>query len=90
MKTALALVAAAAGTALANAPEPSYVTTRPPASTFEPSVSSILAAQATVVPTSPTSDVKGRGFDRIVQVWLENTDFQVCRRAPASQPTDQS
>jgi acid phosphatase len=46
---------------------------RPAFSTIEPSLASIVAAEATVVPLSPTSNVGGKAFDRIVQIWLENT-----------------
>lgn len=35
----------------------------------------VAAAAATAVTNSPTSDVKGKVFDRFVVVWLENTDF---------------
>ncbi|AEO70364.1 uncharacterized protein THITE_122814 [Thermothielavioides terrestris NRRL 8126] len=51
------------------------LTTRPPESTIEPSLSSIYAAQATAVPLSPVSNVAGKAFDRIIQIWLENTDY---------------
>jgi len=44
-------------------------------STIQPSPSEIKAAQATIVPLSPTSDVKGVVFNRIIQIWLENTDY---------------
>ncbi|KAH1275355.1 hypothetical protein KXX33_006545 [Aspergillus fumigatus] len=40
-----------------------------------PSLSEIEAAQATVLPHSPVSNVKGLAFDRFVNIWLENTDF---------------
>lgn len=62
---------------LASTSEPGYATARPPASTILPSVSSIWAAKATVLPSFPTSNVEGAAFDRIVQIWLENTDFEV-------------
>lgn len=39
----------------------------------EPSAAQIAADRATVVPLSPTSDVKGLAFDRFIQIWLENT-----------------
>ncbi|KAK3350058.1 phosphoesterase family-domain-containing protein [Lasiosphaeria hispida] len=54
---------------------PPIVTLRPPMSTMQPSLASIYAAQETVQPSSPTSNVKGAAFDRIVQIWLENMDF---------------
>lgn len=46
---------------------------KPPFSTIEPTASSILAAAPSATPLSPTSNVKGQAFDRIVQIWLENT-----------------
>jgi hypothetical protein len=69
---ALALV----GSNVAFAATTSYAT-RPPVSTIQPALSSIYAAQATAVPLSPVSNVKGAAFDRIVQIWLENTVRQV-------------
>lgn len=48
---------------------------RPPLSTLEPSLSQIVASEATAVPLSPVSNVGGKAFDRIVQIWLENTDY---------------
>ena len=47
--------------------------TRPTASLIEPTLTSILAVQATATSLSPVSNVKGAGFDRFVQIWLENT-----------------
>lgn len=46
---------------------------RPAESTIEPAATAISASAASSTPLSPTSDVKGKGFDRIVQIWLENT-----------------
>lgn len=43
------------------------------ATTSEPSLPDIEAAQATTKPSSPTSNVPGLAFDRYIQVWLENT-----------------
>lgn len=59
--------------------EPEHFTKRPPQSTVEPTQSSIYAAQATAVPQSPVSNVGGKAFDRIIQIWLENTDYNVSR-----------
>lgn len=42
------------------------------ATVSEPSLSQIKKAQATTLPESPTSNVKGLAFDRFYQVWLEN------------------
>jgi acid phosphatase len=65
--------------------EPSFTTTRPPMSTIQPSPASIAAAQFTVKPSSPTSNVSGVAFDRIVQIWLENTAFDVSLADPNMQ-----
>lgn len=35
----------------------------------------VAAAAATAVTSSPTSNVKGKAFDRFAVVWLENTDY---------------
>ncbi|RHZ47000.1 uncharacterized protein CDV56_103846 [Aspergillus thermomutatus] len=40
-----------------------------------PSLVEIEAAQATVQPYSPVSNVRGLAFNRFVNIWLENTDF---------------
>jgi acid phosphatase len=39
--------------------------------------SDVLAAQATAKTSSPTSNVKGKAFDRFVVIWLENTDYDL-------------
>jgi hypothetical protein len=52
--------------------------TKPPFSTIQPALTDIRAAQATVMPVSPISNVQGKAFNRIVQIWLENTVGQVC------------
>lgn len=36
---------------------------------------SVYAAQATAKTLSPTSHVKGAAFDRWVEIWFENTDY---------------
>ncbi|KAI1171116.1 phosphoesterase family-domain-containing protein [Nemania sp. FL0916] len=38
---------------------------------------SIAAAQATALTLSPTSSVKGKTFDRFVQIFLENQDYDI-------------
>lgn len=38
-------------------------------------IAEVAAAAATAKTSSPTSDVKGKVFDRFVVVWLENTDY---------------
>jgi hypothetical protein len=48
-------------------------TSRPAFSTIEPSLTQIEAASATATPLSPTSNVQGKAFNRIIQIWLENT-----------------
>ncbi|KAL2126535.1 hypothetical protein VTI74DRAFT_745 [Chaetomium olivicolor] len=65
--------------------EPSPVTKRPPFSTVEPNLSSIYAAQATTAPQSPVSNVPGKAFDRIIQIWLENTDYNASAADPNMQ-----
>ncbi|KAL4867614.1 hypothetical protein BDV12DRAFT_171016 [Aspergillus spectabilis] len=42
-----------------------------------PSAAEIEAARATVQPYSPVSNVKGKSFQRFVNIWLENTDYDV-------------
>lgn len=37
----------------------------------------VAAAKATAPTLSPTSYVRGKTFDRFVQIWLENTDFDM-------------
>lgn len=51
------------------------------ATTSEPSLSQIQQAAATVVPSSPTSNVNGVAFKQFYQVWLEN----IVRRLPNRQ-----
>ncbi|KAL2126071.1 hypothetical protein VTI74DRAFT_1757 [Chaetomium olivicolor] len=65
--------------------EPEPLTTRPPQSTVKPPLSSIYAAQATTVPQSAGSHVAGKAFDRIIQIWLENTDFDGAAADPNMQ-----
>jgi acid phosphatase len=38
------------------------------------STSAVLAAAATALTRSPTSNVKGKAFDKVAIFWLENTD----------------
>jgi acid phosphatase len=38
---------------------------------------SVAAARATARTLSPTSSVKGKTFDRFVNIFLENTDFDM-------------
>ncbi|KAJ5960654.1 Phosphoesterase [Penicillium vulpinum] len=41
-----------------------------------PTQDEVEAARATARPYSPVSNVKGLAFDRFVNIWLENTDFE--------------
>ncbi|KAH8157924.1 hypothetical protein CIB48_g10328 [Xylaria polymorpha] len=43
---------------------------------------SIAAARATALTLSPTSSVKGKTFDRFVQIFLENQDFSIAAGDP--------
>ncbi|PSR99200.1 acid phosphatase phoa [Coniella lustricola] len=63
----VALLAAAAGSASAQEYY-SYTAT---------ATASVYAAQATAKSSSPVSHVKGKAFDRFVQIWLENTDYDL-------------
>ncbi|KAK0617289.1 phosphoesterase family-domain-containing protein [Immersiella caudata] len=86
MKPSLVLLAGAitahALTGTATQPYPTYENTRPPFSTIQPSLASIHAVAATIAPSSPTSHVEGKSFNRIVQIWLENVDFSRAARNP--------
>lgn len=72
MLTSIALTAALIGAGLDVAVAQTYPS-RAPESTLEPSLTQILATQATQAALSPVSNVQGVGFNRIVQIWLENT-----------------
>lgn len=63
----VALLAAAAGSASAQEYY-SYTAT---------ATASVYAAQATAKSASPVTHVKGKAFDRFVQIWLENTDYDL-------------
>ncbi|KAI1847526.1 hypothetical protein JX265_000776 [Neoarthrinium moseri] len=43
---------------------------------------SVAAAQATALTLSPTSNVAGKNFDRFVQIFLENQDFDIAAGDP--------
>ncbi|KAI0147202.1 acid phosphatase phoa [Xylariaceae sp. FL1272] len=43
---------------------------------------SVAAAAATALTYSPTSNVKGKAFDRYVVIWLENTDYDMAAGDP--------
>jgi acid phosphatase len=72
MLTSIALTVALIGAGVDVAVAVTYPS-RVPESTIEPTLTQILAAQATQATLSPVSNVQGVGFDRIVQIWLENT-----------------
>ncbi|KFY22253.1 hypothetical protein V491_02855, partial [Pseudogymnoascus sp. VKM F-3775] len=57
--------------------------TRPAESTIEPVATAISASAASATPVVLTSDVKGKSFDRIVQIWLENTDYALAANDPS-------
>jgi acid phosphatase len=65
MRAQLVGLLAAASTALA---QTQYTKT---------STADVYAAQATAKTLSPTSNVKGKAFDRLAIVWLENTDYEL-------------
>lgn len=54
------------------------------------STTDVYAAQATAKTSSPTSHVKGKAFDRLAIIWLENTDYDLalgdrtCATAPST------
>ena len=72
MFSSIVLALALSGSNVAFAATTSYAP-KPTFTTIQPALTSILATQATTVPLSPVSNVKGVAFDRIVQIWLENT-----------------
>ena len=41
------------------------------------STAAVAAAAATAKSSSPTSNVKGKVFDRLAIIWLENTDYDL-------------
>lgn len=41
------------------------------------STADVYAAQATAKSSSPVSHVKGKAFDRLAIIWLENTDYDL-------------
>lgn len=79
----LALLAAATSSAVA---QEYYSYTATP-------TAAVNAAQATAKTSSPTSHVKGKAFDRIAIIWLENTDYDLaigdrkCATAPSKNIT---
>ncbi len=69
---ALAVALVSAGIDVAVAQSPRAYPSRAPASIIEPTLTMILATQATAPALSPVSNVQGAGFNRFVQIWLEN------------------
>jgi acid phosphatase len=47
-----------------------------------PSTAEVEAAAATVQPESPTSNVHGLAFNRFVNIWFENTDYDKTETDP--------
>lgn len=47
-----------------------------------PTTAEVEAAAATIQPLSPTSNVKGVAFNRFVDIWFENTDFETTAADP--------
>lgn len=43
-----------------------------------PTAAEIAAAQASVKPYSPVSNVPGKVFNRFIDIWLENTVSNLC------------
>ncbi|KAI6375411.1 hypothetical protein MCOR25_002977 [Pyricularia grisea] len=78
MRLSIAAIALASllAPATATTGPPAVQSSRPAQTEISPSLKEILATQATANASSPTSDVKGVAFDRIIQIWLENTNFQ--------------
>jgi acid phosphatase len=77
MRSFIILALALGGSNVAFAATSTSYASRPTFSTIEPAVASIYATQATATPLSPVSNVKGAAFDRIIQIWLENTARQI-------------
>jgi len=53
-----------------------------PASPTASDPADVYAAQATALTLSPTSNVKGKAFDRYVSIWFENTDYDMAAADP--------
>jgi acid phosphatase len=82
MRSFIILALALGGSNVAFAATSTSYASRPTFSTIEPAVASIYATQATATPLSPVSNVKGAAFDRIIQIWLENTDYSKAAADP--------
>ncbi|KAI9745889.1 MAG: hypothetical protein M1818_000570 [Claussenomyces sp. TS43310] len=55
---------------------------KPTQSTIEPSPTQVQSSEATATGISPVSNVQGLAFDRIIQIWLENTDYDLAASNP--------
>jgi len=73
MLASIILTAALVGASVDVAAAQSTYPSRAPQSTIEPTLTQIAAIKATQAALSPVSNVQGIGFDRFVQIWLENT-----------------
>lgn len=69
----LCLLLAVGGTAVAQSASNQYTAT---------STADVAAARATAKTLSPTSNVKGKAFDRLAIIWLENTDYTLAAGDP--------
>ncbi|KAB5586265.1 acid phosphatase [Coniochaeta sp. 2T2.1] len=69
----MALLLAAGSTVLAQSWSTAYTAT---------ATASVAAARATAKTSSPTSNVKGKAFDRLAIIWLENTDYDLAAGDP--------
>lgn len=73
MQSTLALLLAAGSTVLAQSWSTQYTAT---------GTADVAAARATAKTLSPTSHVKGKAFDRLAIIWLENTDYDLAAGDP--------
>ncbi|KAJ9160791.1 Phosphoesterase [Coniochaeta hoffmannii] len=73
MQSTLALLLAAGSTVLAQDWSTKYTAT---------GTADVAAARATAKTLSPTSHVKGKVFDRLAIIWLENTDYDLAAGDP--------
>lgn len=68
------LVAAAAVLATTSNAQTQYTSTK---------AADVEAAKATAKTLSPTSSIPGKSFDRFVNIWLENTDYEMASGDPS-------
>ncbi|KAI8625908.1 phosphoesterase family-domain-containing protein [Xylariaceae sp. FL1651] len=67
---------------MGNTPSSTSSSVDPGAMYTATATASIAAARATALTLSPTSNVKGKTFDRFVQIFLENQDFDIAAGDP--------